>query len=338
MAVRIMKEYRRIVISRIGASFRNCTEIVSAPLRTPGSGELLIRNHFAGVNGVYDQMMCLDRVEHTKVVPPAETGVEAVGVIEACGPGVADFRPGDAVATMVVGTAYRDWNLCRADDAIPVPAASPEVLALIPSGVSALVALEQVAGMRGDETVCITAAAGGLGNILVQLAVNAGNHVVAICGSDDKAARLTNLGAARVIQYRREDVAQVLANEYADKLDLVLDSVGGALFDALVDNLAPLGRLVVCGYTSDRVPTEIVEEERVYTRLYWKAASIRGFMNYRFAEHAPDARARLLRMLDAGEVRPLIDDMAFNGLDSVADAVERLLAGDNTGKVVVDLR
>ncbi len=334
----MVKEYRRIVIARIGDSFRECTEIVSAPLREPEEGEVLIRNHYAGVNGVYDQMMCLDRVDHTKVVPPADTGVEAVGIVEACGPGVAAFRPGDAVATMVVGTAYRDWNLCRAEDAITIPAASPEVLALIPSGVSAMVALEQVGEMRRDEVVCITAAAGGLGNILVQLAVHAGNHVIAVCGSDEKADRLAALGAARIVQYRREDLAEVLAREYPDSLDLVLDSVGGALFDTLVDNLAPLGRLVVCGYTSDRVPTQPVCQERIYTKLYWKAASVRGFMNYRFAEHAPDARRRLLGMLAAGEIRPLLDDVAFSGLESVADAVERLLAGDNTGKVVVDLR
>ncbi len=333
-----MKEFRRIVIARIGDSFRDCTEIVAAPLREPEAGELRIRNHYAGVNGVYDQMMCLDRVEHTKVVPPADTGVEAVGIVEACGTGVSAFRPGDAVATMVVGTAYRDWNICQAKDAIAIPAATPEVLALIPSGVSAMVALEQVGEMRRDEVVCVTAAAGGLGNILVQLAVNAGNHVVAVCGSDDKAARLADLGVARVVQYRREDLAEVLANEYADRLDLVLDSVGGPTFDVLVDNLAPLGRLVICGYTSDRVPTRSVQQERIYTKLYWKAASIRGFMNYRFAEHAQDARRRLLDMLATGEIRPLVDDVACIGLESVADAVERLLAGDNTGKVVVDLR
>ena len=333
-----MKEFHKIVIQRLGASFRECTEIVAGQLPEPGQGELLVRNHFAGINGVYDQMMCLDRVDHTRVVPPADTGVEAVGIVAACGPGVAEFAPGDAVATMTVGTAYRDWQVCAAADAIAVPAATPEVLALIPSGVSALVALERVADMGTDEIVCITAASGGLGNMLTQLAIKAGNHVIAICGNDDKAARLQELGASRVIQYRNEDVAEVIANEYPDKLDLVLDSVGGELFDVLVDNLAPLGRLVVCGFTSDRVPTETVAQERIYTRLYWKAASIRGFMNYRFAQYAPDARERLLAMLEAGEIRPFLDDAEFRGLESVADAVERLLDGHNPGKVVVDLR
>lgn len=333
-----MQQNHKIIIDSIGSSFRQCTKIVSEDWRDPGVGEILIRHHFAGVNGVYDQMMCLDRVEHTRVVPPADTGVEAVGIVEACGPGVEGFEKGAAVATMKAGDGYRYWQVVKADDAINVPAASREVLALIPSGVSALVALEQVGEMSSGETVCITAATGGLGNILTQLAINAGNQVVAICGSDEKASLLRQLGAARVIQYRRENPAQVLASEYSNRIDLAMDSVGGELFDALLDNLAPRGRLVVCGFTSDRVPTAKVEQERIYTKLYWKAASVRGFMNYRFAEHAADARARLLEMLGAGTITPLVDAKAFKGLESVADAVEYLLAGRNIGKVIADLR
>lgn len=334
----MMKENRKIVIKEIGASFRECTEIVHEPVGEPGPGELLVRNHFVGVNGVYDQMMCLDRVEHATVVPPADTGVEAVGIVEACGNGVRAFQPGDPVATMNVGTAYREWQLCEAGNAISIPAASPEILALIPSGVSALVALERVGEMRSGEIVCITAACGGLGNVMTQLAVAEGNHVIAICGSDEKAAWLDSIGVARVIQYRKESVARVLADEYPDRLDLVMDSVGGEIFDALVENLAPLGRLVVCGYTSDRVPTASVDQERIYTKLYWKAASVRGFMNYRFAQYAPDARERLLAMLASGTIVPLVDLSQFRGLEAIADAVEYLLSGQNNGKVVVDLR
>jgi NADPH-dependent curcumin reductase CurA len=192
--------------------------------------------------------------------------------------------------------------------------------------------------MKSGEVVCVTAAAGGLGNILVQLAANAGNEVVAVCGSAAKAERLSSLGASRVIQYRDESVAEVIAADYKDRLDLVMESVGGELFDTLVDNLAPFGRLVVCGFTSDRVPTERVHQERIYTKLYWKAASVRGFMNYRFAAYAADARNRLLQMLERREITPLIDPRRFAGLESVADAVEHLLAGNNVGKVVVDLR
>ncbi len=333
-----MKHNHKIVIQRIGDSFRDCTEIVSEPVSGPGTGEVLIRHQFVGVNGVYDQMMCLDRVEHTRVTPPADTGVEAIAVVEACGDGVKDFKPGDAVAIVKAGFAYRQRQICAATELIKVPEASPRMLALIPSGVSALLALEKVGELRSDEVVCITAAAGGLGNIAVQLAVNAGNHVIAVCGEERKAEWLRSIGVDRVVQYRREDLAAVIKAEYTDQLDLVLDSVGGVCFDTLVNNLAPHGRLVACGYTSDRLPTAQVLEERIYTRLYWKAASVRGFMNYRFAEFADDARQRLIAMTLDGRITPLVDDSEFLGLESVADAVEYLLAGRNLGKVVVNVR
>jgi NADPH-dependent curcumin reductase CurA len=289
------------------------------------------------VNAVYDQMMCLDRVEHTRVMPPADTGVEAIGIVEEVGPGVTTPRPGDAVVTVNVGRAYRRWQLCAAESAIPVPEVHPEILALIPSGVSALVALEQVGEIRSGETVLITAAAGGLGNVMTQLAVRAGNHVVALCGDARKAAWLESAGVDRVINYRKESLEVVLAKHYADRLDLVMDSVGGEVFDALVEELAPRGRLVVCGFTSDRLPTERVTAERIYTRLYWKAASVRGFMNYRFAEYAPAAREQLLALRERGELLPLVDPTEFKGLRAVADAVEYLLSGANLGKVLVDL-
>lgn len=333
-----MTKNRRIVIHRLGESFRDCTRVESEVPPKPGPGEIRIRNAWAGVNGVYDQMMCLDRVEHTRVQPPATTGVEAIGRVDALGVGVTAWSVGDAVATVRAGQGYTLYQCCPQDEAIAIPALEPWVLGVIPSGVSAVVALEQVGEMEQGEVVCVTAAAGGLGSMLTQWAVRAGNRVVAVCGSDDKAEWLQSLGVERVIQYRREPLQAVLAAEYPDQLDLVMDSVGGAVFDHLLEQLAPHGRLVVCGYTSDRLPTETVTSARIYTQLYWKAASVRGFMNYRFARHAPDARARLLEAVRAGDVQSRIDRRPFKGLGDVADAVEHLLAGANLGKVVVDLR
>ena len=334
----IMKENRKIVIHKLGEDFRRCTKIVAEPIATPAAHQVLIRHHFAGVNGVYDQMMCANRVEHTPVSPPADAGVEALGVVDAVGRGVTRFAIGDPVMTVGAGGGYRWYSTVSEDEAIAVPAVSREVLALVPSGVSAMLALERVGELTRGETVCITAAAGGLGNIATQLAIRAGNHVIAVCGSDEKAAWLRSIGADRVVQYRREPLERVLRNEYSDSVDLAMDSVGGEIFDALVNHLAPHGRLVVCGATTDRLPPAKVLHERVYTKLYWKAASVRGFMNYRFSDHAADARRRLFAMLARGVLTPLIDKTAFVGLDAVADAVRHLLQGKNVGKVIVDLR
>ena len=328
-----MKENAKIVIHKLGESFRECTHIVTEPLRELRSDEVLIRNRFAGVNGVYDQMMCANKVEHTPVAPPADAGVEAIGEVAALGSDITALKVGDAAVSVGAGGGYRRYTITRAP--IVVPAVSREVLAIVPSGVSALLALERAGDLDHSEVVCITAAAGGLGNIATQLAVRAGKHVIAVCGGDDKASWLRSIGVDRVVQYRRESLGQVLDEEYRDGIDLAVDSVGGETFDALVRNLAPHGRVVVCGATTDRLPPQQVLQERVYTRLYWKAASVRGFMNYRFAEFAPAARERLFAMLSAGEIDPLIDARQFVGLESVPDAVEHLLSGSNVGKVTV---
>ena len=329
---------RKLVIHSLGESFRDCTRIEEEALTDPGEGEIVIENRYAGVNGVYDQMMCANAIPHTPVVPPTGAGVEAVGHVRAIGASVTACKVGDPVATVGAGGGYREYTICSQEAAIPVPAATPEVLALVPSGVSAHVALHHVGEMRSGETICVTAAAGGLGNVAVQLAINAGNTVIAVCGSDAKARWLTDIGAHRVVQYRREPLKAVLAAEYPERLDLAMDSVGGDVFDALLDNLAPHGRLVVCGATTDRLPPLKVHQERAYTRLYWKAASIRGFMNYRFPTQADAARRRLFAMLAAGEIVPLVDPTGFKGLDAAADAVEHLLSGNNVGKVVLDLQ
>ncbi|MEM7706353.1 MAG: zinc-binding dehydrogenase [Pseudomonadota bacterium] len=327
---------QQIFIERVGESFRDCTQIKSTQVSEPGANEVLIRHHFAGVNAIYDQMLCADRVDHLEVKPPMAAGVEAIGTVVAAGGDVSKVQVGDAVAS--IGGGYCLYKCCDQSQVIAVPEASDRILALIPSGVSALLALELTGEMKPGDTVLITAAAGGFGNIATQLAVAAGNHVIAVCGDDRKAAWLGQQGVARVINYRRESLAEVLANEYPDALDLALDSMAGETFDTILEQLAPHGRLVVYGQSSDRLPPAKVFQERVYTRLYWKAASVRGFMNYRFAEHFPAARERLFREVARGALKPLLDTEPFIGLAAVADAADRQLAGQNLGKVFVDLR
>ncbi len=331
-----MAHNQQITIEQLGESFRDCTRIKTLPVPEPGPSEVLIRHHYAGVNAIYDQMLCANRVDHLDVKPPMAAGVEAIGTITAVGSEVSGFQVGDPVAS--IGGGYCLYKCCDQSALIAVPEPTARILALIPSGVSALLALELTGEMKSGDTVLITAAAGGFGNIATQLAVNAGNHVVAVCGDDRKAAWLTQQGAARVINYRRESLADVLQSEYPDALDLALDSMAGETFDTILEQLAPHGRLVVYGQSSDRLPPARVTQERVYTRLYWKAASVRGFMNYRFAEHFPAARERLFREVRQGTLKPLLDAEKFTGLASVADAADRLLAGSNLGKVFVDLR
>jgi NADPH-dependent curcumin reductase CurA len=329
--------YRKLILSRFGDNFAESVSIVETPLRPPGRGEILIRNHWAGVNGVFDDRLVRNRVQYVDIAPPADLGIECVGEVVAVGAEVNDIACGDAVATTRLGNGYREYLCVPAGEAIRIAEASPEILTLIPTGISALVALEQVAELRGGETIVISAAAGGLGHLLVQLARLKGAHVVALAGSEEKCAAVRGLGAHRVLDYRSEDLETIFRTEYPRGFDVAYDTVGGAIFDLFVAHVAVRGRVICSGYTADIEDPEVVARTRIYTQLYWKAASVRGFMNPQYAEFHAEAARRLLRMYADGSLRVLVDGSGFHGLEAVPAAVEHLLAGRNLGKVVLRL-
>ncbi len=329
---------RKLIMTQYGEDFAACTAIVDAEIGEPGHGEVLIRNVYAGVNGVYDLNMVRDAVSYISYTPPTDMGIEIVGRIEKLGPGVRGFAVGDSVATWKVGTGYRDYQIAETARLYKVPAATPEILCLMPTGISGMVGIEQVGELGTGETVAISAAAGGLGHIIVQVAKKAGNHVIGICGDREKTKRLREIGCDRVINYRQEDVGAVLKAKYPQGIDIAYDSVGGKIYDAFVDNLAVKGRLVISGYTSEvGKPWEQVTSPRLYEKLYFRSASVRAFINPHFEEYHPDAARRLLDLYERRELTVFVDPTPFEGLESVADAVNHLLSGKNLGKVVVKL-
>lgn len=330
--------YRKLVIHALTGDFRSATRVVEEGRRDPGAGEVVIRNHYAGCNAIFDQNLCRNAIPYVDVRPPFDMGIESVGEVVATGPGVTGLREGDAVATTKLGSGYREYQVAPASRVLRVSAPTPEILALVPTGISALVGLERVGEAKPGETVAVSAAAGGLGHLVVQLAKLRGCHVIGITGDASKLPMLRGLGVDRAIDHRSEDLREVLAREYPRGLDVAYDSVGGEVFDAFVDHLAMRGRLVVSGHTSDfDREAEHVAQPRVYRKLYWKSASIRGFQNQAFPEHFDEAARRLLALHAEGSIRPCVEPRDFAGLEQVADAVEWLLAGRSRGKVVVRL-
>jgi len=330
--------YRAIRLDRFAPTFRAATTIVDLPLGEPGPGFVRVRNRWCGVNAIFDTQIARNAVDYVAVTLPSLTGVEAVGTVEAVGPGVTGLAVGDAVATIRFTGGYREANIAPAGQFVRVPAPTREWLTLASTGVSALLALEHTGALQDGETVAISAAAGGLGHLLVQLALRRGCHVVAVCGGPTKAAFVYRLGAQRVIDYHTEDVGAVLAAEYPNRIDVAIDTIGGAVFDSFVANLAVHGRLVAGGAASDLDGRpEIVAAPRIVHQLYYKAASVRGFMNGLLPELWPAARERLFALRDAGRLEVTFDEPVLSGLPQVYDAVERLLSGASMGKVVVAL-
>ncbi len=330
---------RAIRLERFAADFRSATGIVALETRPPGPGEITVRNHWCGVNAIFDTQIARNAVDYVRIGLPTFTGVEAIGVVEAVGQGVRDFAVGDAAITTRFTGGYRESHTAAAGHFCAAPSADRVWLALASTGVSALLALEHAGSVRDGETVAVSAAAGGLGHLIVQLAKRRGCRVVAVCGGSAKAAFVRGLGADRVIDYRAEDVAAALNAEFRNAIDVAIDTVGGGIFDAFVDNLAVHGRLVAGGAASDlEGRPEIVTAPRIVHKLYYKGASVRGFMNGLLTELWPEARRRLFALQAEGGISVTFDEGGFHGLERVYDAIERLLSGRSMGKVTVDLR
>lgn len=328
--------YKKLVAKQFNADFRSAIAIEELPIPTPNADEILIRNTYAGINAGFDTLLCQGNVPYVNLTPPFDLGVEAVGEVVAIGHDVNTFQIGDAVATTQRGGGYREYQVIAANLATKIRDATPKILTLMPTGVSALVALEKVGDMTSGEVVLVTAAAGGTGHIAVQLAKLAGNHVIGVCGSEPKVALLNELGCDRIINYRTESLDTVLHQEYLNGIDLVFDCVGKQVFDTCVNHLAIRGRLVVVGFISEYAnDLEYVTQPRIYHTLFWKAASVRGFLMPHFAEYAEEGRDRLLDLFYTNKIKVAVDPTVFQGIESIPDAVDYLLRGKNCGKVVV---
>ncbi|MGI8501559.1 MAG: zinc-binding dehydrogenase [Hassallia sp.] len=330
------KTYRKLIAKQLSQDFQSAVEIVDLPIPKRAASQLLIQNKFAGINGGFDTLLCRGDVPYVNLIPPFDLGVEAVGKVVAMGENVKDFQIGDAVITTALGGGYREYQVIDANLAVKVREATPEVLTLMPTGVSALVALEQVGEMKSNEVVLVTAAAGGTGHIAVQLAKLAGNHVIGTCSSEAKAKLLRELGCDRIINYRTENLNQILKQEFNNGINLIFECVGKQVFDTCVENLAIRGRLVTIGYISEyALNVQQVLQPRIYHQLMWKAASVRGFLMPHYKEYIPEARDRLLNLFYTDKLKIAIDSTVFNGIESIPAAVEYLLTGKNCGKVVV---
>jgi NADPH-dependent curcumin reductase CurA len=329
-----MSTYKKLVATSFSTDFRDAAEVVEDEIPEPASNEVVIKNKYAAVNAT-DVNITAGRYDPDAELP-LDLGVEAAGVVVETGADVSYLAEGDAVITSTLGGGYREYNVERAGNAIKVPEATPEALSIVVSGLTASIALEEVGRMSHDETVLVTAAAGGTGHYAVQLAKIAGNHVIGTCSTDEKVEFLTQIGCDRPVNYETEDVAEVLTTEYEEGIDVIYESVGGALFDTCVEALARHGRLLSIGYISEyQEGPEADSRERIYTSLIPKSASIRGVFLPHFREHFSTHTKKLMRLQQSGTLDVFIDEREFTGIDSIFDAVEYLHRGENRGKLVV---
>jgi NADPH:quinone reductase-like Zn-dependent oxidoreductase len=217
--------------------------------------------------------------------------------------------------------------------AIPIPEnlSFEEAAALPEAFLTAREALFSLGRLRSGDVVLVHAAAGGVGSAAVQLAVQAGAHVVATAGSAEKLARVAELGAQTLVNYRVEDFARAVANT-GRGASVVLDFVGGSYWEQHATCLADGGRCVVIGVLGGAKATVNLGQ------LLFKRLQILGLvMRSRSIEDKVAMTrsfvAETLPLFATGRLRPVIDSVYE--MADVAKAHTRMEENANVGKVIL---
>jgi NADPH2:quinone reductase len=298
----------------------------------PAPGEALVKITATGLNYLDVQY----RIGRVKAPLPFTNGTEAAGVVSEVGSGVTDVKAGDRVAfTMILGT-YAEYALAPAARLVPVPAGLDlrTAAASLLQGLTAHYLTHSTYPLKAGETALVHAAAGGIGNVLTQVARIVGARVIATVGTDAKAELARQAGAHHVINYSTQDFEQEVKKLTDGRgVDVVYDSVGKDTFDKSLNSLRHRGYLALFGFSSGLVPPFDPAILGVKGSLFLTRP---GLNQYIATREELMSRARdLFKWIADGSVK-----IRINHTFPLADAVkahQELEARRTTGKVLLEV-
>ncbi|HEY9345704.1 MAG TPA: zinc-binding dehydrogenase, partial [Inquilinus sp.] len=271
------------------------------------------------------------------VALPQVGGLQVVGRVVRLGPDVDPALQGRKVMALMPKGAYARQALARADMLVTLGDDADDIaMASLPcQGVTAFLALRVCAALRPGESVLVQGAAGGVGSLAVQIAKALGaGTVIGTASSEERRAFVRNLGADHAIAYDGPEWPQfVLEHTGGRGVDVIIESIGGEVFQQNFECLARFGRCVILGSTrGSGAPLEP-------RRLMAKAQSLTGIYLPTFF-HRPDLIQRGLRFLTSGIASGTIkaNVAAVLPLSRTADAHRLLERREVQGVVVLDPR
>ena len=300
------------------------------PQPAPGPGEVLIRTQAIGINRA--DLNRRRTVGEGDQEPPRIPGLDVAGVVEAAGPGVTNWQPGDEVMGLVRG-AYAEY--CTANSVLSYR--KPEGMTVTDAASLPCVFFTawyafQMAGLKAGETALVHAAGSGVGMAGIQIANALEARVLTSAGSNERVSRGLELGAEAGVNYSAQDVtAELLRLTDGRGVDMVLDTVGGAIFDSTLAALAEGGRVVTVGGHSG--PRSEYVERSLEAKGQWVRAM--GVFNEAQEDADQLGWSRMKSWFEEGKLRTIVQEV-FPWSESVR--VQELLADRGVfGKLVMEV-
>lgn len=310
-------------------------ELVDIPTPRPMPGQVLVKMAFAGVNftDIYRRSGLYAESPTYPTPLPYVLGLEGAGTVAEIGDGVSGLAAGDRVCFTRNPGAYAEYALAPAHRLVAIPAALGLDMAssVMTHGMTAHYLVTEF-GLKAGDACLIHAGAGGVGQLLIQLAKLHGARVIATVGAEDKAAIARGCGADDVILYRTTDFREaVRALTQGRGVDIVFDSVGKDTLHGSLYSLRPRGTCVLYGHASGIVDNfntmELAEAGSVFLT--------RPHMEHYVATPAEYARRAhdILNWVAHGRLKANIQ--AVLPLAAAADAHRTLAARETRGKLLL---
>ncbi len=310
---------------------------IELPIPRVGKGQILIQNKLLVCEPLVHAMVkgVPGRIESLAVGSAFKGHVGGV-VVQSLHPA---FKEGDEVH----GTLdWSDFVLSDGFDGngLPLSRCSPQfnlstnMITMGMTGLCAFIGLLEIGRPLPGDTVAVSAAAGGVGSIAVQLAKIAGCKTIGIAGGPKKAALLREkLRVDIVLDYKSTDLASDLRSAAPKGVNVFFDNVGGDVLDAGLINLAKFGRVAVCGGIGGYDNAESVV--RNTTLLTQKNGLIQGFWYSDYEHIFERALDSMAGWILSGELQEFTD--VAKGFESVPRSVRGIFSGENVGKQLVEL-
>ncbi len=303
-----------------------------------GPGEALVEVLAAGVN--FPDLLVAAGTYQTLNPLPFVPGKEGAGIVRALGPDVVGLRVGERVSFEVEAGAFAEFVAVQAAHCFPIPDDVPtEVAATLGLAYqTAYFALTEDGRLNPGDWVLVLGASGGVGLAAVQLAKAAGARAIAAVGSPAKIDYVRGHGAEFVIDVSEDRSSEFLREQVrkvSDKggVDVVIDPVGGALFDAALRTLLPRGRMVVVGFASGEFGT--VRANYLLIKNISVVGSNWGFFRDHAHRRIADAQAKIFELVRSGAVKsPLTKVLP---LERVGEALRSMQDRGAMGKVALTI-
>lgn len=314
-------------------------QIIETPIPEPAEGEILVRNlYFSIVPAIRGW---LDGKGN--YFPPIPLG----GVIR--GPSVGrviksnnkEYQVGDLVFGL---NRWEDYSICDAKTILlaklPPMNGLPISYFLGPlgsTGCTAYVGLHEIGHIQPKQTVVISAAAGGAGNMAGQIAKVRDCRVIGIVGSEEKAKMIVDdLGFDAAINYKTtEDIAGAVMKLAPEGVDIYYDNVGGRILNAMLLTMKVQGHIVCCGMIADYNRNENPNPITNLWQVVARQLTMQGYLMPTYHDKVPLIQTQIMEWIVEGKIK-VVEDIT-RGLANTPKAFCRMMSGETTGKALVEL-